>query len=67
MLLKTFYDDDGLYVFNWNNILMVKLSQITSEGKLKTISQNSDYENWEIPKKNQTIFKIFGKIMKIIF
>ncbi|MDR2790246.1 MAG: S24 family peptidase [Campylobacteraceae bacterium] len=64
---KTSYDGDGLYVFNWNNILMVKLLQITPEGKFKIISRNPDYESWEIQNENQTVFKIFGKVLKTVF
>ncbi|MDR2342887.1 MAG: S24 family peptidase [Campylobacteraceae bacterium] len=66
-ITKTSYDGDGLYVFNWNNILMVKLLQITPEGKFKIISRNPDYESWEIQNENQVVFKIFGKVLKTVF
>ncbi|MDR2342760.1 MAG: LexA family transcriptional regulator [Campylobacteraceae bacterium] len=65
-ITKNIFMGDGLYVLNWNNILMVKLLQLSSNGMLKIISANRDYESWEIEPDDQTIFKIFGRVLKII-
>lgn len=58
---------DGLYVLNWRNILMIKLLQINNDGKMRIISSNKDYESYTIDPDDQSVFKIFGKVVKIMF
>lgn len=60
-------DGDGLYVINYSNQLMVKLLQITPDGKLAIISKNKDYKSFELNfKENNEFFKIIGKVIKCI-
>lgn len=61
------FSGDGLYVLNWRNILMVKLLQINSDGKMRIISTNKDYESYTIEPDDQSVFKIFGKVVKVMF
>ncbi len=60
------YQGEGLYVLNFRNILMVKLLQINSEGKLRIISTNKDYESYTIDLEDQSIFKVIGKVVRTI-
>ena len=62
------YKGDGLYVINWNNILMVKLLQVDlKNGKLKIISKNPDYESWEVDfDEEQRVFSIVGKVVRCV-
>lgn len=60
------FKGDGLYVLLWRNVMMVKLLQLTNKGQLKIVSKNSDYESWEIDHDDQSVFKILGKVVKII-
>jgi phage repressor protein C with HTH and peptisase S24 domain len=57
---------DGLYVLNWRNVLMVKLIQLTNKGTLRIVSRNPDYESWEINPDDQSVFAIYGKVVKVI-
>lgn len=57
---------DGLYVINFRNILMVKTLQVNSEGKLRIISANKEYESYTVDMDDQSVFKIFGKVRKCI-
>lgn len=61
------FSGDGLYVLNWRNILMVKLLQINSDGQMRIISTNKDYESYTIDHDDQSVFKIFGKVVKVMF
>ncbi|MDR0578984.1 MAG: LexA family transcriptional regulator [Campylobacteraceae bacterium] len=65
-ITKKAFRGDGLYVLVWRDMLMVKLLQLSSKGTLKIISRNPDYESWEIDPDDQSVFKIFGKVVKII-
>ncbi|MDR1976905.1 MAG: LexA family transcriptional regulator [Campylobacteraceae bacterium] len=65
-ITKTAYAGDGLYIVNFKNILMAKLLQVTSKGTLKIISTNKEYESYEVEIDNQSVFKIVGKVVKII-
>jgi len=60
------YDGEGLYVLNFRNILMVKLLQINQEGNLRIISSNKDYESYTTNIDDQSVFKIIGKVVRII-
>jgi len=61
------YTGDGLYIINWQNILMVKLLQIDfANNKLLIKSANKDYEDWEVNQDNQEYFSIVGKVMRCI-
>jgi len=61
------YNGDGLYVINYQNILMVKLLQIDfANNKLKIISVNKDYQSWEVDQDNQEYFSIVGKVIRCI-
>ncbi|MDR2100272.1 MAG: S24 family peptidase [Campylobacteraceae bacterium] len=60
------YAGDGLYVINFRNILMVKLLQVSNKGALRIISANKDYESYETDIDDQSVFRIFGKVVKII-
>lgn len=57
---------DGLYVINFRNILMVKTLQVNSEGKLRIISANKEYESYTVDLDDQSTFKIFGKVRRCI-
>ena len=64
---QTKYSGDGLYVINYQNILMVKLLQVDfSNDKLKIISVNKDYQSWEVDQDNQEYFSIVGKVIRCI-
>jgi phage repressor protein C with HTH and peptisase S24 domain len=65
-ITKNKFEGDGLYVFNYQNILMVKLMQLTPEGKLKIISRNPNYDSWEISNNDNSVFKVFGRVVKTI-
>ncbi len=60
------YVGDGLYVINFRNILMVKMLQVDSEGRLKIVSANKEYESFTIDMDDQSVFKIFGKVRRCI-
>lgn len=57
---------DGLYILNWRNELMVKLLQIDPKGALHIKSVNKDYESWTVEPDDQSVFKIVGKVLRII-
>ena len=62
------FTGDGLYVINWENILMVKLLEIDlSNNKLKIKSANPDYDSWEVDmEQDQRAFEIYGKVIRCI-
>ncbi len=61
------YNGDGLYIINWQNILMVKLLQIDfATNKLYIKSVNKDYQSWEVDQDNQEYFSIVGKVIRCI-
>lgn len=62
----THFRGDGLYVINWRNTLMVKLLQVNGEGKMRIIAVNKDYESYTIDIDDQSVFKIFGKVIRTI-
>jgi len=59
---------DGLYVINWNNVLMVKLLEVNLKtNKLWVKSANPDYDSWEVDLENdQRVFEIYGKVLRCI-
>ena len=58
---------DGLYVINWNNVLMVKLLEVNLEtGNLWVKSVNHEYDSWEIKEEDQRPFEIYGKVLRCI-
>lgn len=57
---------DGLYILNWRNELMVKLLQVDPKGALHIKSVNKDYESWTVDPDDQSVFKIVGKVLRII-
>ncbi|MFV0480776.1 MAG: helix-turn-helix transcriptional regulator, partial [Campylobacteraceae bacterium] len=63
---KSAYSGDGIYVLNFRNILMVKILQVTNKGTLFIKSANKDYDSYEIDMQDQSVFKIFGKVIKTI-
>lgn len=65
-ITKKIYDGDGLYILNFRNVLMVKMLQITDKGTLAIISVNKDYQSWDVDVDDQSVFRIFGKVLKII-
>ncbi|MFV0481147.1 MAG: S24 family peptidase [Campylobacteraceae bacterium] len=60
------FSGDGLYILNWDNNLMVKLIQIQPDGHLEIISVNKDYKSYVVSMDTQVIFKIVGKVKKVI-
>jgi transcriptional regulator with XRE-family HTH domain len=60
------YSGDGLYVINFRSILMIKLLQLTNKATLRIISVNKDYESYETDIDDQSVFAIFGKVVKIV-
>ena len=65
--LERGYEGDGLYIINWRNVLMVKQIQINMQsGHLRIISINPDYESYDVNPDDQSIFKIIGKVIRII-
>lgn len=57
---------DGLYVINYNNILMVKMLQFKPNGNIYIKSINPEYESYEIETDSQEIFYIVGRVIKTI-
>ena len=59
---------DGLYVINYNNVLMVKLIEVNPKnGNLFIKSVNPQYSSWEYdPKEDNSSFKIVGKVLRSI-
>lgn len=62
----TQFKGDGLYVINWRNVLMVKLLQVNSEGMIRIVSANKDYESYTVEPDDQSVFRIFGKVLRTI-
>jgi len=61
------FTGDGLYVINFDNILMVKLLEMNLDtGNLWVKSVNPDYDSWEIKSSDQRHFEIFGKVVRCI-
>ncbi len=61
------FTGDGLYVINFDNILMVKLLEMNLDtGNLWVKSVNPDYDSWEIKSGDQRHFEIFGKVVRCI-
>lgn len=60
------FKTDGLYIINYDDQLMVKLVQIDPQGKLYIKSTNPEYQSWTIDIGSQTIFKIIGKVLRVI-
>lgn len=64
--LQDNFTQDGLYVINYQNILMVKLLQMRPNGNLFIKSTNKDYDSYEINQDSQLVFKIIGKVLRCI-
>lgn len=62
----THFKGDGLYVINWRNVLMVKLLQVNSDGMLRIVSVNKDYESYTVSPDDQSVFRVFGKVLRTI-
>lgn len=62
----THFKGDGLYVINWRNVLMVKLLQVNSDGMFRIVSANKDYESYTVEPDDQSVFRIFGKVLRTI-
>ena len=62
----TNFKGDGLYVVNWRNVLMVKLLQVNSDGMIRIVSVNKEYESYTVSPDDQSVFKIFGKVLRTI-
>lgn len=62
------WSGDGLYVINYNNVLMVKLIEVNPKnGNLYIKSVNPQYSSWEYnPKEDNSNFKIVGKVLRSI-
>ncbi len=60
------FQSDGLYIINYQNILMVKLLQMLPNGNLFIKSANPDYESYEIKEDTQLVFNIVGKVLRCI-
>ena len=63
---STHFRGDGLYVINWRNVLMVKLLQVNSDGMIRIVSVNKEYESYTVSPDDQSVFKIFGKVLRTI-
>ena len=61
------YSGDGLYVINWQDILMVKLLQVDfATGLLHIKSANPEYQSWEVDPSSQETFRIVGRVLRTI-
>ena len=56
------YDGDGLYLFIVNNHLHLKRLQMTGNSLL-VISDNKQYQNWEISLSDRGAFAVVGKVL----
>ncbi|EMA2438117.1 S24 family peptidase [Vibrio parahaemolyticus] len=58
------FSTDGIYVFRYDNRLMVKRLQFLPNG-IKVVSDNSSYEAWELGKKDMegADFEIIGEVV----
>jgi phage repressor protein C with HTH and peptisase S24 domain len=61
------YKGDGLYVLNYANTLMVKMIQINPNGCIDIISANKDYKSYTVCEDDQNVFKIVGKVVRVVF
>ncbi|MGC6389686.1 XRE family transcriptional regulator [Ewingella sp. S1.OA.A_B6] len=58
----TFFDGDGIYVFNFNGDTFVKrLQKVKFE--LKVISDNKTYETWALEKEEINMLHVQGKVL----
>lgn len=57
---------DGLYVINYNNILMVKMLQVGQNGNMCIRSLNPEYSSYELKSDTQEIFYVLGRVIKSI-
>lgn len=57
---------DGLYVINYNSILMVKMLQFKPNGNIFIKSLNSEYDSYELKNSTQELFYIIGRVIKSI-
>ncbi|MDR1452060.1 MAG: helix-turn-helix domain-containing protein [Helicobacteraceae bacterium] len=60
------YKGDGLYILNWRNELMVKVLQVDPRGQLHIKSANKDYDSWIVDPDDQSVFRIVGRVIKIL-
>lgn len=58
----TKYDGDGIYLFVFGNHLHLKRLQMVGSNLL-VISDNKQYQTWEIAPKSREKFKVVGKIL----
>ena len=65
-ITKNNYSGDGLYVILWRNVIMVKLLQISDVGNLEIISVNKDYKSYTVNPDDQTVFRIAGKVVRVV-
>lgn len=57
---------DGLYVINYNDILMVKMLQFLPNNNILVKSLNPDYSSYEVEANSQETLYIIGHVVKII-
>ena len=57
---------DGIYVINYNSILMVKMLQFKPNGNIFIKSLNSEFDSYELEKDTQEIFYVIGRVIKSI-
>lgn len=58
----TFFDGDGIYVFNFNGDTFVKrLQKVKFE--LKVISDNKTYETWALTQEEMNMLHVQGKVL----
>lgn len=62
----THFKGDGLYVINWRNVLMVKLLQVNHDGMIRIVSVNKEYESYTVSPDDQSVFRIFGRVLRTI-
>ena len=61
------FEGDGLYIINWRNVLMVKQIQLEMKtGRFRIISANPEYESYDVDPDDQSVFRIIGKVVRII-
>ena len=62
------FEGDGLYVLNYDNVLMVKLLEVNpNNGNIYIKSVNPAYSSWEYnPSESSVAFRIIGKVVRSI-
>ena len=62
----THFRGDWMYVINWRNVLMVKLLQVNHDGMIRIVSVNKEYESYTVSPDDQSVLRIFGKVLRTI-